>query len=57
MEIQFLMTAAALNLKKMVRMLDKRVIKTPLSKAFFIFLQNLKDILLNIRGKVAIKMA
>ena len=56
-ETQFLMTAAALHLKKIVRMWDKRVIKSPLPKAIFDFFQNLKAILLNIGGKVAIKMA
>jgi hypothetical protein len=46
-EIQFLMTASALNLKKMVKMWDKRDKNSPFSKLFSDFILILKDIFRN----------
>ncbi len=54
-EMQFLMTASALNLKKMVKMWDKRLLKPPIPKVIFNFIQNLKEFFLSIEGKLKIK--
>ena len=56
-EIQFLMAAAALNLKKMVKMLDKKPIKTALSKIFSDVVQIVKDIFRNCAKKSAIEVS
>ncbi len=46
-EIQFLMTACALNLKKMVKMLDVYEVKAKISKKFTDIIQVVKDVLWN----------
>jgi IS5 family transposase len=56
-EIQFLMTATALNLKKMVKMLDIKIIKSTLSKAISDFIQIVKDVFRNFAKKLAIEMS
>jgi len=55
-EIQFLMTATALNLKKMVKMLDIKIIKSTLSKAISGFIQIVKYIFRNFAKKLAIEV-
>ena len=50
-EIQFLMTATALNLKKMVRMLDVPEIKDRIANEFTDFVQAVKDVLWNLTKK------
>ena len=55
-EIQFLMTATALNLKKMVKMLDIKIIKSTLSKAISDFVQIVKYIFRNFAKKLAIEV-
>ena len=54
-EIQFLMTATALNLKKMVKMLDIEEIKDRLSRKFTDIIQIVKDIFRNFIKKLAIE--
>lgn len=56
-EIQFLMTAAALNLKKMVKMLDIEEIKSSLSRKFTDITQIVKDIFRNCAKKLATKVS
>ena len=56
-EIQFLMTATALNLKKMVKMLDIKIIKSTLSKTISDFVQIVKDIFRNFTKKLATKVS
>jgi transposase len=56
-EIQFLMTAAALNLKKMVKMLDVEEIKSSLSRKFTDIYQIVKDIFRNFVKKLAIEVS
>ena len=55
-EIQFLMTAAALNLKKMVKMLDGKVIETSLSKIACNIVQIVEDIFINLEKRLAIQV-
>ena len=55
-EIQFLMTATALNLKKMVKMLDIKIIKSTLSKAISDFVQIVKDIFINFGERLVIQV-
>jgi len=55
-EIQFLMTAAALNLKKMVRMLDIEEINSRLSRKFTDIAQIVKDIFRNFVKKLVIEV-
>jgi hypothetical protein len=52
-EIQFLLTATALNLKKMVKMLDVEEIKSSLSRKFTVIIQILKDIFRNLVKELA----
>ena len=56
-EIQFLMTATALNLKKMVKMLDIKIMKSTLSNAISDFIQIVKDVFRNFAKKLAIEMS
>jgi hypothetical protein len=51
-QIQFLLIATALNLKKMVKMLSSKDIKLKLSTGFFVIIQNWK----NIFRKLAIEL-
>jgi len=53
-EIQFLMTATALNLKKMVKMLDVEEVKSSLSRKFTDITLIVKDIFRNFVKKLAI---
>jgi len=55
-EIQFLMTATALNLKKMVRIMDVEEIKDRLSRKFTEIIQIVKDIFRNFIKKLAIEV-
>ena len=55
-EIQFLMTATALNLKKMVKILDAEEIKSSVSREFAVITQILKDILRNFVKELAIEV-
>lgn len=55
-EIQFLLTACALNLKKMVKIMDAEEIKTKISEKFTDVIQAVKDILWNLARKEAIQM-
>jgi len=54
-EIQFLLTATALNLKKMVKMLDVEEVKSRLSRKFTDICQIAKDIFKNFVKKLAIE--
>jgi len=54
-EMQFLLTATALNLKKMVKMLDVEEIKDRLSRKFTDIAQIVKDIFKNFMKKLAIE--
>jgi hypothetical protein len=59
-EIQFLMTATALNLKKMVKMMDveeRDIIKSSLSRKFTNICQITKDIIRNFVKELAIEVA
>ena len=56
-EIQFLLTATALNLKKMVKMLDVYEVKTKISKKFTDIIQVVKDVLWNLINKEAIQVS
>ena len=56
-EIQFLMTATALNLKKMVKMLDIEEIKSNFSRKFIDITQIVKDIFRNCVKKLAIEVS
>ena len=56
-EIQFLMTATALNLKKMVRMLDISEIKNRIANEFTDFVQAVKDVLWNLIKKEVAQMS
>ena len=56
-EMQFLMTAAALNLKKMVKMLDIEEIKSSISRKFTDITQIVKDIFRNFSKKLAIEVS
>ena len=56
-EIQFLMTATALNLKKMVKMLDIEEIKSSLSRKFTDIRQIVKNIFRNFAKKLAIEVS
>ena len=56
-EIQFLMTATALNLKKMVKMLDVEEVKSRLSRKFTDICQIAKDIFKNFVKKLAIEVS
>ena len=56
-EIQFLMTATALNLKKMVRMLDISEIKNRIANEFTDFVQAVKDVLWNLIKKEVVQMS
>ena len=55
-EMQFLMTATALNLKKMVKMLDIEEIKSSLSRKFTDITQIVKDIFRSFGKKLAIEV-
>jgi len=55
-EIQFFMTAAALNLKKMVKILDAYEIKTRIAGKFTNITQAIKDVLLNLIKEEAIQV-
>jgi len=55
-EIQFLLTATALNLKKMVRIMDVEEIKDRLSRKFTEIIQIVKDIFRNFIKKLAIEV-
>jgi hypothetical protein len=55
-EIQFLMTATALNLKKMVKMLDVEEVKASVSRKFAVITQILKFILRNFVEELAIEV-
>ncbi len=55
-EIQFLMTATALNLKKMVKMLDIEEIKSSLSRKFTVVTRIVKDIFRSFGKKLAIEV-
>jgi len=55
-EIQFLLTATALNLKKMIKMLDVEEIKSRLSRKFTDIAQIEKDIFRNFIKKLAIEV-
>jgi len=55
-EIQFLLTATALNLKKMVKMLDVEEIKERLSRKFTDIAQIVNDIFKNFIKKLAIEV-
>ena len=55
-EIQFLMTATALNLKKMVRIMDVEEIKSSLSKKYIDITQIVKDIFRTFIKKLAIEV-
>jgi len=56
-EIQFLMTATALNLKKMVRIMDVEEIKDRLSKKFTDITEIVKDIFRNFVKKLVIEVS
>jgi len=56
-EIQFLLTATALNLKKMVKILDVEEIKFSLSRKFTSIIQIVKDIFRNFVKNLAIDMS
>ena len=53
MEIQFLLTATALNLKKMVKMLDVEELESSVSRKFAAITQILKNILRNFVKELA----
>jgi len=55
-EIQFLMTATALNLKKMVKILDVEEVKASVSRKFAVITQIFKDILRNFVKELVIEM-
>ena len=57
MEIQFLLTATVLNLKKMVKMLDIEEIKSSLSGKFTDIAHIVKDIFRNCAKKLAIEVS
>jgi len=54
---KFLMTATVLNLKKMVKMLDIKEIKSSLSRKFTDINQIVKDIFRNCAKKLAIEVS
>jgi transposase len=54
-EIQFLLTATAMNLKKMVKMLDVEEIKSSLSRKFTSIIQIVKDIFRNFVKELTIE--
>ena len=56
-EMQFLLTATALNLKKMVKMLEVIEIKSSFSRKFTDITQSVKDIFKNFVKKLAIEMS
>jgi len=56
-EIQFLMTATALNLKKMVRIMDVEEIKDRLSRKFTDITEIVKDIFNNFVKKLVIEVS
>ncbi len=56
-EMQFLMTASALNLKKMVKMWDKRMAISSFSKLFLDIIWILKDIFRNSKQELLFQMA
>lgn len=56
-EMQFLLTATALNLKKMVKMLEVIEIKSNFSRKFTDIIQSVKDIFKNFVKKLAIEMS
>ena len=56
-EIQFLLTATALNLKKMVKMLDVEEVQSRLSRKFTDICQITKDIFKNFVIKLAIEVS
>jgi len=55
-EMQFLMTASALNLKKMVRMWETKVTKFTFSKLFWDFILILKNIFRNSKQELVFQM-
>ena len=55
-EMQFLMTATALNLKKIVRIMDAEEIKDRLSREFTDIIQIVKDIFRNFIKKLVIEV-
>ena len=55
-EMQFLMTATALNLKKMVKMLDIEEIKSSLSRKFTVVTRIVKNIFRSFGKKLAIEV-
>ena len=55
-EMQFLLTATALNLKKMVKILNVKEIKEILSKKFTVITQIVNDIFRNFVKKLAIEV-
>lgn len=54
-EIQFLLTATALNLKKMIKMLDVEEIKSKLSKKISDTIQEFKNIFRKMVTEIAIQ--
>ena len=56
-EIQFLMTATAINIKKMLKTLDVDEINSRLSRKFTDIIQSVKDIFKNFIKKLAIEMS
>ncbi|GAI29946.1 unnamed protein product [marine sediment metagenome] len=56
-EMQFLMTATVLNLKKMVKMLDVEEIKFSLFKKFTVVTQIVKDIFRNFVKKLVTEVS
>lgn len=56
-EIQFLMTSSALNLKKMVKMWDKRINKSPIFKLFSDLFKILKNIFKNSKQGLVFQLA
>jgi len=55
-EIQFLMTASALNLKRMVKIMDRKVVELPISKIVCDSIQFIKDIFDNSGKELAVQV-
>ena len=55
-EMQFLMTATVLNLKKMIKMLDVEEIKSSLFKKFTVVTQIVNDIFRSFIKKLAVEV-
>ena len=56
-EMQFLLIVTALNLKKMVKMVEVIEIKSSFSRKFTDIIQNVKDIFKNFVKKLGIEMS